>query len=159
MLSKLMSVYTTLLTVLFVTIALCYGGELIEATRTLQEAGKRWGKVVVFSEPPELDVFLDGSRVGQTPLWLERVKEGTHNLQIKGLEKEIYVKDGRTLKVGLFKGRFITVLEAERKEAKEGAPEKKEHAAKAEAEESPEKQKETDLSRWEKFLNGSLKHF
>jgi hypothetical protein len=159
MLSKLMSVYATLLTVLSLTIALCYGGELIEPTRTLQEAGERWGKVVVFSEPPELDVSLDGSGVGQTPLWLERVKEGAHSLQVKGLGKEIYVKEGRTLKVGLFKGRFITVLEAERKEAKEAAPEKKEHAAKAKTGESPEKQKEADLSRWEKFVNGSLKHF
>ncbi len=43
--------------------------------------------------------FLYGSEVGQTPLRLERVKEGTHKLQIKDLEKEIYVKEG------LFKGK------------------------------------------------------
>ena len=28
-----------------------------------------------------------------------------HTLQIKDLEKEIYVEEGKTLKVGLFKGR------------------------------------------------------
>ena len=52
--------------------------------------------------------FLYGSEVEQTPLRLERKKEGTHKLQIKELEKEIYVKEGKTLKVGLFKGRVIT---------------------------------------------------
>jgi len=54
---------------------------------------------------PEFGVFHDGSKVGQTPLWLERVKAGTHQLVIGDLEKEINVKEGRTLKVGLFKGR------------------------------------------------------
>jgi len=45
------------------------------------------------------DVSLDGSEVGQTPLRLEKIKEGTHKLQIKDREKEIYVKEG------LFKGK------------------------------------------------------
>ena len=43
--------------------------------------------------------------MGQTPVWLERVKEGTHKLQINNREKEIYMKEGKTLKVGLFKDR------------------------------------------------------
>jgi len=131
--------------------------ELTEPTRTLQDAGERWGKLVVFSEPPEFDVFLDGSKAGQTPVWLERVKEGTHKLKIGDLEKEIYVKEGKTLKVGLFKGRFITRLEEEKKVGKQAAADKKEPATKVEAAETPEKQK--DLSRWEKFVNGTLKHF
>jgi hypothetical protein len=157
MFSKLMNVYVSFAIILLGAAALCYGGELIEPTRTLQDAGERWGKLIVFSEPPEVDVFLDGSKVGQTPVWLERVKEGTHKLQIKDLEKEIYVKEGRTLKVGLFKGRFITRLEEEKKVGKQAAADKKEPATKVEAAESPEKQK--DLSRWEKFVNGTLKHF
>ena len=127
--------------------------------RTLQDAGERWGKLVVFSEPPEFDVFLDGSKVGQTPVWLERVKEGTHILQIKDLEKEIYVKEGKTLKVGLFKGRFITRMEEEKKEGMQASAAKKEPAPTPEEEAPPEKQKETDLSRWEKFVNGTLKSF
>jgi hypothetical protein len=49
--------------------------------------------------------FLYGYEVGQTSLSLERVKEGAHKLKIGDLEKEIYVKEGKTLKVGLFKGR------------------------------------------------------
>jgi hypothetical protein len=103
MLSKLMNVYVSFATILLGAAALCDGGELIEPTRTLQDARERWGKLIVFSEPPVFDVLLDGSKVGQTPIWLERVKEGTHKIQIKDLEKEIYVEEGRTLKVGLFK--------------------------------------------------------
>jgi hypothetical protein len=99
MFSKLMNIYVSFAIILLGAAALCYGGELIEPTRTLQDAGERWGKLIVFSEPPEVDVFLDGSKVGQTPLWLEKVKEGTHKLQIKDREKEIYVKEG------LFKGK------------------------------------------------------
>jgi len=59
--------------------------------------------------------------------------------------------------VGLFKGRFITCLGEEKKPGKQAAADKKEPATKIEATESPEKQK--DLSRWENFVNGSLKHF
>jgi hypothetical protein len=115
--------------------------------------------LIVFSEPPTLEVFLDGAKVGQTPIWLGREKKGPHKLQVKGLEKEIYVKEGRTLKVGLFKGRFISALEPEKKTVKQAAPEKKEPESKIEGEEFPEKQKENDLSRWEKFVDGSLRHF
>jgi hypothetical protein len=97
--SILMNICASFVIILLGAAALCYGGELIEPTRTLQDAGERWGKLIVFSEPPEVDVFLDGSKVGQTPLWLEKVKEGTHKLQIKDREKEIYVKEG------LFKGK------------------------------------------------------
>jgi hypothetical protein len=57
------------------------------------------------SSPPESDVLLDGSRFGKAPGRLEKVKEGTHKLQIKDLEKGIYLEEGRTLKGGLFKGR------------------------------------------------------
>ena len=159
MFSKLMNVYTFFAIILLGAAALSYGGELIEPTRTLQDAGERWGKLVVFSEPPEFNVFLDGSKVGQTPVWLERVKEGTHKLQIKDLEEEIYVKEGRRLMVGLFNGRFITRREEEKKEGMQAAPAKKEPAPTLEEEAPSEKEKETDLSRWEKFVNGTLKSF
>jgi len=154
MFSKLMNIYVSFAMILLGAAALCYGGELIEPTRTLQDAGERWGKLVVFSEPPEFDVFLDGSKVGQTPVWLERVKEGTHILQIKDLEKEIYVKEGKTLKVGLFKGRFITRLEEEKMVGMQAGADKKAPAAEVEEAASPEKQKEADLSRWGNSLTG-----
>ena len=155
--TKLMNICASIVITLLGAAALSYGGDLIEPTRTLQDAGERWGKLVIFSEPPEFEVFLDGSRVGQTPVWIERVKVGSHKLQIKDLEEEVYVKEGRTLKVGLFKGRFITRLEEEKKVEKQAAADSKAPAAKVESAEPLEKQE--DLSRWEKFVNGTLKHF
>jgi len=156
---KMINVCVALAIILLGAAALSYGGELIEPTRTLQDAEERWGKLVVFSEPPELEVLLDGSKVGKTPLWLERVREGTHKVRIKDLETEVYVKEGRTLKVGLFKGEFITGIEEEKKAGMQAGADKKPPAAKVEEAQSPEKQRETDLSRWEKFVNGTLKHF
>ena len=159
MLSRPIYVYVALAIIFLGAAALSYGGELIEPTRTLQDAGERWGKLIVFSEPPESDVLLDGSKVGQTPLWLQRVREGTHKLEIGDFEKEIYVKEGRRLMVGLFKGRFITRMEEEKKEGMQASAAKKEPVPTPEEEAPPEKQKETDLSRWEKFVNGTLKSF
>jgi hypothetical protein len=52
MFSKLMNVYVSFAIILLGAAALCYGGELIEPTRTLQDAGERWGKLIIFSEPP-----------------------------------------------------------------------------------------------------------
>ena len=49
----------------------------------------------------------DGSKLESTPVWLEKVREGTRKLHIKDLEKESYVKEGRTLKMGLFKIRIV----------------------------------------------------
>jgi hypothetical protein len=63
--------------------------------------------VTVFSEPPELEVFLDGSKVGQTPLWLERVSQGFHKLRVKDVETEIHLEAGKGLRVGLFKGDLV----------------------------------------------------
>ncbi len=157
MFSKLINTVAFFSIVLLAAGALGDGGELIEPTRTIEDPGAQWGKLVIFSEPPEFDVFLDGSNIGKTPVWLEKVREGTHKLQIKDLEKEICVKEGKTLKVGLFKGRFITRLEEEKKAAEQAAADSKAPAAKVEPAESPEKQE--DLSRWEKFVNGTLRHF
>jgi len=157
--SKLINTIAFFSIVLLAAVAPGDGGELIEPTRTLEDPAARWGKLIVFSEPPELDVFLDGSNIGKTPVWLEKVREGTHKLQIKDFEKEIYVKEGKPLRVGLFKGRFITRIEEEKKVGIEAGADKKAPAAKVEAAESPESQKEADLSRWEKFVNGTLKHF
>ena len=69
--------------------------------------------MTVFSEPPELEVFLDGSKVGQTPVWLERVQQGFHKLRVEDPEKKIHVEPGKRLRVGLFKGDFVVFPEKE----------------------------------------------
>jgi len=73
-------------------------------------------------------------------LRLERVKKGAHKLRINQLGEEIYVNEGKTLKVGLFKA------------GKQADADKKASVAKVEAAESLEKQKEADLSRWRNSL-------
>ena len=56
--------------------------ELIAPTRTLEGRVQFPGRLSVVSEPPELEVFLDGSSIGKTPIWLKEVKVGSHALRI-----------------------------------------------------------------------------
>jgi hypothetical protein len=68
---------------------LSIGAELIEPSRTLQDKQKPMGRLSVFSEPPELDVFLDGNKIGKTPLISNAVMPGTRVLRIKDTEKKL----------------------------------------------------------------------
>ena len=56
------------LSLLFVVVTVAESGELIKPTRTLQSSEKIPGRLSVFSEPPGLDVFLDQSNIGKTPI-------------------------------------------------------------------------------------------
>ena len=104
-----------LLSFLFLVAPVCLGGELIAPTRTLRGAKEPPGRVSVFSEPVGLDAFLDGSKIGKTPVWLKSVEPGLHVLKVKDSETEIHVLPGKTLQVTLFKGSFIkTVKEKEK---------------------------------------------
>jgi hypothetical protein len=53
---------------LFVAVPFSVSGELIEPTRTIQSSEKAIGRISVFSEPPGLDVFLNNSKIGKTPI-------------------------------------------------------------------------------------------
>ena len=53
---------------------ICGGDELIEPTRELGGIEKEWGGLTLFSEPPQMDVYLDGKKLGRTPLWLHQVE-------------------------------------------------------------------------------------
>ena len=97
------------------------GGELIEPTRTIQSSEKASGRISVFSEPPGLDVFLDNSKIGKTPIVSLDVEPGTHSLKVKDSEKEIYIMPGKSIQLSLFKGDFIEIQEKERE-----APQKSE---------------------------------
>jgi hypothetical protein len=116
------------------------------------------GSVTVFSEPPELEVFLDGSKVGQTPLWLERVSQGLHKLRVKDIETEIHLEAGKGLRVGLLKGDFVVFPEKERKLQERPAERKMVTEAQAPVE-TVEKRRRRDLTLWERFVNGTLNHF
>jgi hypothetical protein len=62
--------------------------ELIEPSRMLEGRQKPMGRLSVFSEPPELDVFLDDINIGKTPVISKEIAPGTHLLRIKETEKE-----------------------------------------------------------------------
>ena len=124
----------------FVSVAQAVGEELIEPTRTLQSSEKIPGKISVFSEPPGLDVFLDHSRIGKTPIVSMEVTPGIHHLKIGTSETEIHIISYKALRLSLFKGNFIEIKEHEKikkqeeniKKKKPGEPvqEKKEYQPK-----------------------------
>ena len=99
---------------LFVGVAVTVGGELVQPTRTLQSSEKSPGSLSVFSEPPGLEVFLDRSNIGKTPIHAVEVTPGTHSLKVKDTETEISVLPGKPLRLSWFKGKFIEVKEPEK---------------------------------------------
>ena len=66
--------------------------ELIEPTRSLEGAEVTTGRLTVLSEPPGLEIILDGNRVGKTPAFLVEVESGIHKLQVKSSEMDIYIE-------------------------------------------------------------------
>ena len=157
--SRWITIPTLLLSALLLTSATSTGEELIAPTRTLGGGHEGVGRLTIFSEPPELDVFLDGSKAGQTPLWLTGVRAGKHLIRIKDAVTEVDLKSGTYLKIGLFKGHLIT-LPGEEEEMR--GPQKVKERAKtgpSEVELPSETQREKELNRWDLFVNGTHRHF
>lgn len=99
------------LVLLFSLVAQSAGKELIEPTRTLQSPENKYGKLSVFSEPPELDVFLDQSIIGKTPILSLEVTPGIHTLKVDTSETDIDIIADQTLRLSLFRGNFIAIKE------------------------------------------------
>jgi hypothetical protein len=138
----------------------CLASELIEPTRTLKGGTEERGRLIVFSEPPQLEVFLDGKSVGLTPLWLTQVKAGWHTVRIEEKETRFYLGHEKALEVGLFKGSFITLPEKkEEHKAPQAVKQQAEIAPPKAPQPSEEAQRKEELTRWELFVNGSLRHF
>ena len=144
--------------ILILTLSVCSGGELIEPTRTLQEAGKTWGGLTIFSEPPQLEIYLDGEKVGQTPLWLRKVETGLHTIKIGPAETRVRIEKDKKLKVGFLKGSFVTSSEPAKETPKVSQPLDQQAVAPPQEQAGGDERTE-DLTSWEKFVNGSLKHF
>ena len=89
--------------------------ELIEPSRTLESQQKQLGRLSVFSEPPELDVYLDDSKIGKTPVISKEVTSGVHILRIKDTEKEITILPGKSHQLSLFKNSLIEIPEKKAK--------------------------------------------
>jgi len=89
--------------------SLAWSSELIAPTRTLDSTGEKLGKLSVFSEPPGLEVTLDGAVIGNTPVITKVVEPGTHALRVNGEETEIYIGPGKDLRLRLHRGSFIEI--------------------------------------------------
>jgi hypothetical protein len=102
------------------TVSRSLSEELIPPSRTLQDAKEVYGKLTVASEPSGLEVFLDGSKIGLTPVRLKQVKPGAHKLRVSQAETDLFVKPGKIMHVSLFKGSFVMKEVELRKEADPG---------------------------------------
>jgi hypothetical protein len=86
-----------------------WSSELIKPTRTLDSAGEKPAKLSVFSEAPGLEVALEGTIIGNTPLILDEVKPGSHRLRVKNSETDITIEPGKTMQISLYKGKFVLI--------------------------------------------------
>ncbi len=135
-----------------------FAGDLLEPTRTLQEPGKSWGDLTIFSEPPQLDVYLDGAKIGNTPLWLRQIETGVHTVRIGDAETSVLVEKDEGVRIGLFKGSFVKSAAPEKQKPKL-APPRQETGLVPTPTQAEEQKRHEDLTSWEKFVNGTLKSF
>ena len=85
--------------------------ELIAPTRSLETASDDLGILNIFSEPPALEIWLDGKVIGKTPLVSVELSSGTHVLRIEGSEAEIFISPRKATSLSWFKGSFIQIPE------------------------------------------------
>jgi hypothetical protein len=85
--------------------------QLIEATRSLEGTQEGEGSLNVLSEPPGLEVQLDGQVIGKTPVFSIKVLAGAHVLRIRDFETEIQIAVGKKVSMSWFKGTFIQIPE------------------------------------------------
>jgi hypothetical protein len=85
--------------------------QLIEPTRSLEGAQDGDGILNVLSEPPGLEVQLDGQVIGKTPIFSIKVPAGAHAIRIRDSETEIQIAAGKKVSMSWFKGAFIEIPE------------------------------------------------
>ena len=120
--------------------------ELIEPSRTSQGTANALGNLTILSEPPNLNVTLDNTRIGKTPVYLNQVKPGIHQLRIEDLETEIYLEPGGNLKISLFNGKFIKIPVEEQQPVKQQAPKERQTDQTSTIQQPPPKEQNKDLT-------------
>lgn len=68
---------------------------------TLQPPSPIYGEVDINSSPGMADIYIDGNKVGQTPMLLQEILEGNHSLRVcregyKDYVKSFIIKEGET---------------------------------------------------------------
>jgi hypothetical protein len=74
-------------------------------------------------------------------------------------ETTIDVKPDATLKISLFRGKFINIPVEEKKPAKQQADEQRTVDETRTSRQPQKEEPQKDLTPWEKYLDGSLDHF
>ena len=130
--------------VMFILPALLMAAGLIEPTRTIENGSVlQMGKLSVFSEPPEMEITLDGEKIGATPLIYKDVAPGSHILKIKDTETEINVKPGEPLRFSWVEGAFREIPIEEKEKPTQQKPEQE--TAKKGKKSQEREQKEIEL--------------
>ena len=155
---KLMSVLNAVFLLLLMA-HLSPASDLIEPSRTLKSAANEPGNLAILSEPPDLNVTLDKTLIGKTPIFLEDVKPGTYQLKVKDSETTIYVEPGKTLQISLFKGQFINIPAKEKEPVKPQASQEKKIGETRITQPAPKEAQRNKLSPWDRFVNKSSNHF
>jgi hypothetical protein len=137
---------------------------LIEPTRSLKATAEDPGQLTVFSEPPGLSIKLDGKFIGQTPMRMNAVDPGPHQLQVGESVTEIYFEPGQAFHISLFKNKFIQFQVAKKEASKPSGAGKTLTSETPGPETSSEhlRTKEENRKAWERwmlFVNGSSNHF
>ena len=127
---------------------LSFASDLIEPTRTLSNPAENAGGLSVFSEPPDLDVMMDGAQIGKTPVVGQSVAPGKHVIRVKDSETEIYVEPEKPTKLVWFKGSFILIPAEENKLPQQQIEEKKEAPRLKTSEQPVEKTEKPDPLYW-----------
>jgi len=122
--------------------------DLIEPTRTLEGSSEHSAKLSVFSEPPGLQVTLDGIAIGKTPVLGREVKPGIHVIRIRDSETEIDVQPGNPVQYSWVKGAFIKIPSAPEGGSPTQPAEKEKVPPKAESEKPEEKKDELQPLYW-----------
>jgi hypothetical protein len=94
------------------------------------------------SEPPGIEVQVDGRLIGKTPIFSARFPPGAHVLRIKDSETDIRLAAGKTFAISWFKGSFIEIPETVKPPA-EIAKEPQPAPAKSKPNEEPSVQQNT----------------
>jgi len=110
--------------------------QLIEPTRSLQGTSEAAGQLNVLSEPPGIEVQLDGRVIGKTPIFSIKLPAGAHVLRIRDSETGIQIEPGRTAAITWFKGAFMAIPQ-KTQPARETGPGSPVPAAKTEPPEAP----------------------
>ena len=134
---------------------------LIEPTRSLKATAENPGQLTVFSEPPGLNIKLDGKFVGQTPMRINAVDPGTHQLQVGESVTDIYLAPGQPFHISLFKNKFIQ-FQVAKKEASEAGKTLTSTTAPPKPSSEHLRTKKENRKAWERwmlFVNGSANHF